>query len=69
MPLDYTYRIRLPHRTGQLARVAGTIAEGSGLIGDVVTINVGRESSIREFTVEVVNRDGAVRIRGLLFYI
>ena len=66
MPLDYTYRIRLPHRTGQLARVAGTIAEGSGLIGDVVTINVGRESSIREITLEVEDRDGAERIRGML---
>ena len=66
MPLDYTYRIRLPHRTGQLARVAGTIAEGSGLIGDVVTINVGRESSIREITLEVEDRDGAERIRDML---
>ncbi|MBD0354917.1 MAG: hypothetical protein ICV58_07060, partial [Rubrobacteraceae bacterium] len=47
MPLDYTYRIQLPHRPGQLAKVAGTIAEGGGLIGDVVTINVGREHSIR----------------------
>ena len=66
MPLDYTYRIRLPHRTGQLARVAGTIAEGAGLIGDVKTINVGRESSIREITLEVEDRDAAERIRGML---
>ena len=66
MPLDYTYRIRLPHRTGQLARVAGTIAEGAGLIGDVVTINVGRESSIREITLEVDDREGAEHIRGML---
>jgi len=66
LPLDYTYRIRLPHRTGQLARVAGTIAEGAGLIGDVVTINVGRESSIREITLEVDDREGAERIRGML---
>jgi malate dehydrogenase (oxaloacetate-decarboxylating) len=57
MPLDYTYRIQLPHRPGQLAKVAGTIAEGGGLIGDVVTINVGREHSIREITVEVRDRD------------
>ncbi len=57
MPLDYTYRIQLPHRPGQLAKVAGTIAEKDGLIGDVVTINVGREHSIREITVEVRDRD------------
>ena len=66
MALDYTYRVRQPHRTGQLARVAGTIAEGGGLIGDVVTINVGRESSIREITLEVADRDQAERITGLL---
>ena len=62
MPLDYTYRIQLPHRTGQLARVAGTIAEGGGLIGDVTTINVGRETSVREITLEVGDREQAERI-------
>ena len=40
MALDYTYCVRQPHRTGQLSRVAGTIAEGNGLIGEVDTINV-----------------------------
>ena len=66
MPLDYTYRIRLPHRTGQLANVAGTIAEGGGLIGDVTTINVGREHSVREITVEVTDRDQAERITEMI---
>jgi hypothetical protein len=49
----------MPHRTGQLARVAGAIAEGNGLIGDVDTINVGRDSSIREITLEVDDHAGA----------
>ena len=66
MPLDYTYRIKVPHRTGQLARVAGTISDGNGLIGDVTTINVGRESSVREITLEVEDRDQAERIVGML---
>ncbi len=66
MPLDYTYRIKVPHRTGQLAQVAGTIAEGGGLIGDVTTINVGRESSIREITLEVEDREQAERIIEML---
>src|SRR5215203_3174051 len=66
MPLDYTYRIELPHRPGQLARVAGTIAEGHGLIGDVVTINVGREASVREITVEMKDREVAAHLSGLL---
>lgn len=55
--LDCTYRVRIPHKPGQLARVAQSIADLGGLIGDVVTVNLGRESSIREITVEV--RDNA----------
>ena len=66
MPLDYTYRIRQPHRTGQLAVVAGAIAEGGGLIGDVTTINVGRDSSIREITLAVEDHNQAERIVDLL---
>src|SRR5215212_9670220 len=66
VPLDYTYRIQVPHRTGQLARVAGTIADGGGLIGDVTTINVGRDASIREITLEVEDRDQAERITDML---
>ena len=62
MPLDYTYRIQIPHRTGQFARVAGKIAEGGGLIGDVTTINVGRDSSVREITLEVEDRERAEQI-------
>ena len=66
MPLDYTYRIQIPHRTGQFAKVAGAIADGGGLIGDVTTINVGRETSLREITLEINDRDQAERIVGLL---
>ncbi len=57
MALDYTYRIQLPHRPGSLARVAGKIAEGDGLIGDVTTISVGQDASIREITLEVQDQD------------
>ena len=66
MPLDYTYRIQIPHHPGQLAKVAGTIAEGGGLIGDVTTINVGREHSIREITVEVQDRDQGEHIAEMI---
>ena len=66
MPLDYTYRIQQPHRTGQLSRVAGAIAEGEGLIGDVVTLKVGREYSIREITLEVTDHEHAESITELL---
>lgn len=66
MALDYTYRIQLPHRPGQLARVAGAIAEGDGLIGNVTTINVGRDQSVREITLEVADRAHADEVHRLL---
>jgi malate dehydrogenase (oxaloacetate-decarboxylating) len=44
----------------------GAIAEGEGLIGDVVTISTGRETSVREITVEVRDIEQAERIAALL---
>jgi malate dehydrogenase (oxaloacetate-decarboxylating) len=64
--LDCTYRVQIPHRTGQLARVTGAIAQAEGLIGDVVTISVGREHSLREITVEVRDNSQAEQIAALL---
>jgi malate dehydrogenase (oxaloacetate-decarboxylating) len=64
--LDCTYRVQIPHRAGQLAKVMLAIAEGDGLIGDVVTISVGREHSIREITVEVRDNAQAQRIADLI---
>ena len=53
MPMDCTYRLRIPHRAGQLATVAGRIAEHGGLIGDISTISVAKHEALREITVEV----------------
>jgi len=64
--LDYTYRVEVPHRKGKLAQVMAAITDGDGLIGDVVTVSVGREHSIREITVEVADRDTAERIATLV---
>lgn len=66
MAIDFTYRVRIPHSPGQLAHVATAIASGDGLIGDVTTITVGRERSIREITVETQDQDQAERIAGLV---
>lgn len=60
--LDCTYRVQVPHRTGQLAQVMGAIADGDGLIGDVVTLSLGREHSLREITVEVRDNEHAAQI-------
>ncbi|MBV9414865.1 MAG: hypothetical protein JO363_07815 [Solirubrobacterales bacterium] len=55
--LDFTYRVQIPHRVGQLAKVASAIADGDGIIGDIVTVSLAREHSVRDITLEV--RDAA----------
>ncbi len=67
MALDCTFRLHVPHRVGELARVAGTIAEAGGVIGDVTTIAVARTEAIREITVELRDKehlDAMVRALG-----
>jgi len=59
MPMDCTYRLRIPHRAGQLAQVAGKIAEHGGLIGDINTISVAKHEALREITVELRDKDHA----------
>jgi hypothetical protein len=51
VPVDFVYRIEQPHRTGMLARVCRAIADGDGLIGDIQTISIGPERSIRDVNV------------------
>jgi malate dehydrogenase (oxaloacetate-decarboxylating) len=64
--LDCTYRVQIPHHAGQLARVAQAIADGQGLIGDVVTVALGREHSVRDITIEVRDTAQAGRIAELI---
>ena len=64
--MDCTYRLRIPHRSGQLARVATLISEEGGLIGDVHTITVARLEAIREITVELRDKEHADRLAVVL---
>ncbi len=64
--LDCTYRVQIRHHAGQLARVAQAIADGEGLIGDVVTVSLGREHTVRDITVEVRDIAQSDRIAELL---
>jgi malate dehydrogenase (oxaloacetate-decarboxylating) len=66
VPVDYVYRLDQPHVPGQLATVCATIAEGDGLIGDIETVTIGRDRSIREVNVEVRDHGQAKRLAGLL---
>jgi malate dehydrogenase (oxaloacetate-decarboxylating) len=66
VPLDCTYRVRAPHRTGSLATVATAIAEQGGVIGDVATVTVARRESIRDITVEVRDKAHAEALAAAL---
>jgi malate dehydrogenase (oxaloacetate-decarboxylating) len=66
MQLDCTFRVQIPHRAGQLAKVTGAIGEGGGIIGELTTVSLGRETSVRDITVEVEDMTQAERIAGLV---
>jgi malate dehydrogenase (oxaloacetate-decarboxylating) len=66
MSMDCTYRLRIPHQAGQLARVATLISEEGGLIGDVHTITVARLEAIREITVELRDKPHADQLAAAL---
>ena len=59
MAVDIVYRLEQPHVAGQLARTCARIAETGGLIGDVATISIGSDRSIREISVEVPDSEQA----------
>jgi len=50
--LDTVLRVKCKHRVGQLARLATTIAEQGGLLGDITTLRSGETDTLREVTVE-----------------
>ena len=62
MAADYVYRLEQPHVAGQLAKVCARIADESGLIGDIHTVSIGRDRSIREISVEVRDDEQAKRV-------
>jgi malate dehydrogenase (oxaloacetate-decarboxylating) len=64
--VDYVYRIEQPHLPGKLATVCAAIAEGGGLIGDIITVTIGRDRSIREVNVEVADHGQAKSLAGRL---
>jgi malate dehydrogenase (oxaloacetate-decarboxylating) len=66
VPVDYTYRMRIEHRPGQLARVMEAIAEAEGLVGEVRTCTLTRSFSVRELTVEVDDGAAAEELRDRL---
>jgi malate dehydrogenase (oxaloacetate-decarboxylating) len=60
--IDTVLRLRLKHRAGQLARVATAIAQEQGLLGDIVTLRIGEEDTVRDVTVETQSEEQSARV-------
>ena len=60
--IDTVLRVRVEHRPGQLARLATTIADAGGLIGDISTIRVGETATLRDVTIETIDEDQTRRV-------
>jgi malate dehydrogenase (oxaloacetate-decarboxylating) len=50
--IDTELEVRLKHRPGQMARLAQAIAEEKGLLGEITTLRIGEEDTVREVTIE-----------------
>ncbi len=55
LSIDTVLHVRLKHRPGQLARFAEAIAEQGALLGDITTLKLGEEDSVREVTIETAD--------------
>ncbi len=53
--IDTTLRLKMLHRPGQIARLGAALAEADALIGEITTLSVGEEHSVREVTVETAD--------------
>lgn len=60
--IDTVLRVRVEHRPGQFARLASTIADAGGLIGDISTIRVGETATLRDVTIETIGEDQTRRV-------
>lgn len=49
---DTIARVRLRHRVGQLAHLATVIAENGGMIGEITTVTIGENDTVRDVTLE-----------------
>jgi hypothetical protein len=49
---DVTFRIRMPHRPGTLAKISAEIGKAGAVIGDLTTVHSDTSYSVRDLTIE-----------------
>jgi malate dehydrogenase (oxaloacetate-decarboxylating) len=62
---DVTYRIRMPHRAGTLAKISTEIGLAGAVIGDLATVSSDSNYSIRDITVEPNGADPRALARAI----
>jgi malate dehydrogenase (oxaloacetate-decarboxylating) len=60
--IETTLRVRIPHRAGQLARLCSAVAAEDGIIGNITTLRLGENESVREVVVEAADEEHNARI-------
>jgi malate dehydrogenase (oxaloacetate-decarboxylating) len=60
--IDAVLRVRLKHRPGQLARLATVLAEEQALLGEITTLRIGEDDTLRDITVETENEAHTERV-------
>ena len=59
---DTIVRVRLRHRPGQLARLAAALADAGALIGEIGTVQIGENDTVRDVTVETSDEAHTARV-------
>ena len=53
--IDTVLRLKLKHKPGRLARLATGLAEQDAVLGEITTLRIGEEDSLREITIETAD--------------
>ncbi len=59
---DTVVRVRLRHRPGQLARLAAAVAEADALLGEIHTVRLGENDTVRDVTLEASDEEHTARV-------
>jgi malate dehydrogenase (oxaloacetate-decarboxylating) len=59
---DTVARVRIRHRPGQLAHFTMAIADAGGLVGDVSTVTIGENDTVRDVTIETDGETHTARV-------
>ena len=59
---DTIVRVRLRHRPGQFAHLAAAIADAHSLVGEISTVSIGENDTIRDVTIETDDEAHTARV-------